>query len=88
MALTQQQFEGKGTAKAVPVNTMKITLLRATRVDGKVVNSGDTIEISEKDGNFLVNTGVATLSSAKKEKKTDRSDGLKSSTTKEVKNRG
>ena len=88
MALTQQQFEGKGTVKAVPVNTMKITLLRATRVDGKVVNSGDTIEISEQDGNFLINPGVATLSSAKKEKKTDRSDGLKSSTTKEVKNRG
>lgn len=88
MALTQQQFEGKGEVKASPVNTMKITLLRATRVDGKVINSGDSIEISQQDGNFLVNTGVATLSSAKKEKKTDRSDGLKSSTTKEVKNRG
>lgn len=88
MALTQQQFEGKGEVKASPVNTMKITLLRATRVDGKVINSGDSIEISQQDGNFLVNTGVATLSSAKKEKKTDRSDGLKSSTTKGVKNRG
>ena len=87
MVLTKQQFEGKGAVKTAPVKTMKITLLRATRVDGKVVNSGDTIEISEKDGNFLVNTNVATLSTSKKEKKTDRSDGLKSSTTKEVKNR-
>ena len=88
MAITLNKFIGKGAEKSVPLSTMRITLLRASRIDGKMINASDSVEVSEKDGNFLINTGIATLSTAKKEKKSDRSDGLKSSTTKEVKKRG
>ena len=88
MAITLNNFIGKGAEKSVPLSTMRITLLRASRIDGKMINASDSVEVSEKDGNFLINTGIATLSTAKKEKKSDRSDGLKSSTTKEVKKRG
>jgi len=44
---------------------MKIKILKATICDGKPCKAGTTVNASDKDGRFLINTGRAVLSEAK-----------------------
>ena len=49
---------------------MKITLLKATFVDGNFVDAGEDCEVSEQDGNYLINGKKATLVDEKQKAKT------------------
>jgi len=77
MTLTTNSFNGNGAEKSAPLKTMKIKLLRNTRIDGEFAESGSTVEVDERDGNYLIANKIAEATTGKaKSKKSNKSDGL------------
>ena len=68
MVLKTTDFFGDDAEQSASLKTMKITVLKDMRVEGKVVLSGKTVEINDKDGRYLISLGSATEAKAKKEK--------------------
>jgi len=74
VVLTTTKLFGNGEEKSSPLKTMKITLLRNTRVDGELATAGSSVEVDEKDGHYLISNGLAEEAKKSKAKKdTDRS---------------
>ena len=68
MVLKTTDFFGDDAEQSASLKTMKITVLKDMRVEGKVVLAGKTVEINDKDGRYLISLGSATEAKAKKEK--------------------
>ena len=78
--LTYKSFNGAGEEQSSPVKTMKIKLNRDMRIEGKHTTAGSTVELNEKDANYLIANNLASESKAKaKSKKSNKSEGLDSS---------
>ena len=76
MALTHKDFIGGDAVKTASLVQMKIKIIKATSVEGKIVMPGTVIEVDGEFGSELVNfgKGEVTTASVKKEKKSkDRS---------------
>ena len=66
MVLKTTDFFGDDAEQSASLKTMKITVLKDMRVEGKVVLAGKTVEINDKDGKYLISLGSATEAKAKK----------------------
>ena len=65
----------RGTEKSVPRVDMKIEIISNTRINGKIVNVGDIIEVDDLQAEQLIlyKKGIKSTSKPKtKAKKTDR----------------
>ena len=60
MVLKTTDFFGDDAEQSASLKTMKITVLKDMRVEGKVVLAGKTVEINDKDGKYLISLGSAT----------------------------
>ena len=68
MVLKTTDFFGDDAEQSASLKTMKITVLKDMRVEGKVVLAGKTVEINDKDGRYLISLGTVIEAKAKKEK--------------------
>ena len=81
--LTYKSFNGAGEEQSSPVKTMKIKLNRDMRIEGKHTTAGSTVDLNEKDANYLIANKLASETTAKpKTKKSNKSVGLDKSDTK------
>lgn len=73
MAITLNDYQGKGAEKSAPLNTMKITILKSTRLNGLTKLAGSIVDLELPEAKFLINTGVAVETKEKaKVKKSDK----------------
>ena len=78
---------GNGGSNATIANMKKYVVIKDTVLDSETVYVGDVVEIVESVGNELVYYGKVEEYNGKGSKKSDRSEGLKSSETKPMKTR-